>query len=208
MLINTVAVNPPTSGPSLYTINTTTGVVTLDEQITGLSGGNNQNAYIASAPGGGTIYLLDSTNLYTVNPTTGAASLVGAVGVTFAVTGFYGLNFGPDGDLYGSYNGSLYRINTSTGAGTFVGSYQNGVQLSTLFEANGSLYGISTDQLYTINTSTGAATDTGVNTHSLNVGNFTAATELAATPEPGSLAAVALGLCMGARKLSRKLRRG
>jgi hypothetical protein len=185
--------NTPT--PSLYTVNTTTGVLTLDAAITGTSGGA---GFIASAPGGGTVYFLNNMNLYTVSPS-GAATLVHSE-LTFLGTGTYSLNFGPDGNLYESYNGSLYRINQSTGVGTLVGSYGGGVQLGTLFEANGSLYGLSTGTVYTINLTTGTATATGNTTPVVN-GLYTAATEIAAVPEPGSLALILFGLCLGARKI-------
>src|SRR3954447_24168376 len=64
-------------------------------------------------------------DLYTINTTTGNASLIGSIG--FAVTG---LAFDPlTGILFGSTSrnsispGSLITINPATGAGTLVGAY-------------------------------------------------------------------------------------
>ena len=63
------------------------------------------------------------SSLVTINLSTGAATLVGNIGVNVG-----SLEFGPDGNLYaGSVGGqtggggNLYRINKSTGAGTLVG---------------------------------------------------------------------------------------
>jgi len=58
--------------------------------------------------------------LYTINQTTGATTLVGSTGVT--VSGAVGgLTFAPDGTLYAELNDSLYRLNPATGAATLVG---------------------------------------------------------------------------------------
>jgi hypothetical protein len=61
-----------------------------------------------------------SSNLVTLDLTTGSAAVIGAVGFNGG-----SLEFGPDGNLYaGSVGGTgnLYRINKTTGAGTLVGA--------------------------------------------------------------------------------------
>jgi hypothetical protein len=61
-----------------------------------------------------------SSNLVTVNLTTGAATVIGPVGFNAG-----SLEFGPDGNLYGGSTGNtgnLYRINKATGASTLVGA--------------------------------------------------------------------------------------
>ena len=116
-----------------------------------------------------------STNLFTIDPTSGAATTIGPIG--FAVTG---LAFNPlTGTLYGSTGnqspaspGSLITINPSTGAGTLVGPFGlPGQTMADLtFTSNGTLFGWlepTGDDLYTINLATGAGTlvaDSGLNT--------------------------------------------
>lgn len=81
---------------------------------------------------GTTMYGISGRNpssLYTINLTTGAATLVGPTGIQAG-----SLEFGPDGFLYAGgtgnglisppnpgFRGNIYRINPSTGAATLVG---------------------------------------------------------------------------------------
>ncbi len=59
-------------------------------------------------------------DLYTINTTTGAMSLLGNVGVSIgSPTG--GLAFAPNGTLYATLDDALYTINTTTGQATAVG---------------------------------------------------------------------------------------
>lgn len=112
-------------------------------------------------------------SLYTLDSTTGAATLVGSMG-SYAITG---MAFRPsDGVLFGSTaNGSptnpkwLVTIDPTTGAVTPVGAF--GVtgfntMADIAFAADDTLYGIASSQhrLYTINTSTGAATQVSTQT--------------------------------------------
>ncbi len=121
-----------------------------------------------------------SSNLYTVDPTTGAATLVGATGFSH-ITGLAfnpvtGVLYGHVSNIFGSPSATdLVTINRTTGAAALVGSTDNQVPDMT-FSASGVLYAWSecltsgctnTDDLYTINTSTGAATfvgESGINT--------------------------------------------
>ena len=63
----------------------------------------------------------DTYELYTINQTTAATTLVGDTGVT-VIDGVAGLTFAPDGTLYAAMNGSLYTLNPLTGAATLVGA--------------------------------------------------------------------------------------
>jgi uncharacterized protein (TIGR03382 family) len=137
---------------------------------------------IMYAGGGGGI-----PNIYTVNPATGAATLLGDTGLGIAAV--EGLDFNAAGTLYASVNiaggagtgaDHLAIINKTTGAATVVGPYGSctGVTLPSTaegsctiegmagiaFDAAGNLWGshrtvaAGTPGLYRINVATGAAT--------------------------------------------------
>lgn len=105
-----------------------------------------------------------SSDLYTVDPATGAMTSIGPTG--FAITG---LAFDPtSGTLYGvtsnnspSNPRSLITIDPTTGASALVGSLGTANPAADIaFNAAGQLYGWveGPDDLYTINKATGAAT--------------------------------------------------
>ena len=116
------------------------------------------------APGG-------VATLYTISPTTGAATPIGSIG--FPQVG--SLAFAANGTLYGvGFLGGtsvLLTINTTTGAGSLVGS--TGIAdffQDIAFRSDGTLFGYaghipatgpSVGNIYTINTTTGAATLVG-----------------------------------------------
>lgn len=103
-------------------------------------------------------------SLYTINTSTGSASLVGVSGAS-----------GTEGAIaYDSVSGKLYsadsstnqlvELNPSTGAGTVVGGFGSaGGDISGLTFSGGTLYGIDSvdDALVTINTATGSASTVG-----------------------------------------------
>ena len=103
----------------------------------------------------------DLSTLYTVNPTTGATTLVGDVG--FAINSLEYHN----GRLYGieRAGGSLISINTATGAGTAIGPL--GVTLTSFaIDSTGNAFGTegqasSWDDLHSINLTTGGTTLVG-----------------------------------------------
>lgn len=105
-----------------------------------------------------------ATGLYTIDPATGAATLVGDTGESIT-----GLDFDPiSGVLYGTTTpnsntpSSLVSIDTATGAVTVIGPHGVDRAISDLsFAPDGTLYGwaeASADSVVTINTTTGAAT--------------------------------------------------
>lgn len=102
--------DPATGGSSLIG---TTGIV---DPIAGLAY-DETNAVMYGITGGARG---GSSNLVTVNLTTGVATVIGSVGFNGG-----SLEFGPDGNLYaGSVGntGNLYRINKATAASTLVGA--------------------------------------------------------------------------------------
>jgi hypothetical protein len=93
-----------------------------------------------------------SNNLYSIDSTTGAATLIGPSGATG--TGYNTLSNNGN-SLYLSLGESLYSLNTSTGAATLVGTMSSNAgagMLAMLFE-DGFLYGGQGTQIDTINPS-------------------------------------------------------
>ncbi len=112
------------------------------------------------------------SNLYTVNTSTGATTLVGATGFN----GIGSLSFSPGGVLFGVANGSgraLVTINLSTGAGTLRGATGASSNITDIaFRSDGVLFAADGgSRLYTVNTTTGAATLIGTVSPSNNEGN-------------------------------------
>jgi hypothetical protein len=155
----------------LYTVNTSTAVATLVGPIligaspVGITG-------LAFHPTTGVLYGVTTNDgnsptisLITINPATGAATLVGGLGAPVG-----DIAFGSNGTLYGWLGGStnsVATINLSTGLATAVGpsgvsgggpcaNGGNGLSFSgsTLYVAPRGVAGA----LYSVNTSTGAAT--------------------------------------------------
>jgi len=94
---------------------------------TGVSG----FAEIEFAPDG-TLYgftTSSSANLYTINPSTAAVSVIGPLGLGFVFEG--GLAFAPNGSAFGTNgdsagNPQLFSLNLATGAATVIGTISGG----------------------------------------------------------------------------------
>jgi hypothetical protein len=114
----TSALDPTTFNPvnDLYEFNIATGTSTLI--------GHTADTIEALAfSSTGVLYALGKLdgNLYTIDTTTGAMTLVGNVGVSIgSPTG--GLTFGADGTLYATLDDKLYTLSTTDGLATAVGS--------------------------------------------------------------------------------------
>ena len=101
------------SANNLGTVDIGTNTVT----VIGNMGGDTMTD-IAFAPNG-ILYGVSFANLYTINTTTAAATLVGATGQTLNA-----LVFGADGTLYsaGPSGTNLYTVNTTTGSASSIGN--------------------------------------------------------------------------------------
>lgn len=159
----------PTVTSNVYRIDTTTGAWTL----IGNSGILSLNS-LALTPDG-TYYatggITGSQQLVTIDPNTGAATVIAPITTAVGLTFIAGLAAGTDGTLYGAMvpsgatNSSLYTINRTTGVATVVGS-TNAVSIQALDwnDANGTLYGFNGNGtqaargLRTIDTATGNST--------------------------------------------------
>jgi hypothetical protein len=96
--------------------------------ITGVTGSSLLG--LATDPNTGTLYGVDTTSdsLVTINPATGAGTVVGSLGVAAAAIG--GLDFdNQSGELFLAADPSptkLYRVDKTTGAATLIGSFTFG----------------------------------------------------------------------------------
>ena len=142
------------------------------------------------------LYAIDANgNLYSVNPATAAATLIGPTG--HAPTGNTLALSVNSNSLYYAVNGNLYFLNTVTGQATLIGPIGvNGIG-SMIYE-DGLLYAAATQpssQIYTLNTSTGVGTLVSTPAGTPPPGNLWGMAP--ANPPPGSLNLISTrsGLC-------------
>lgn len=152
---------------------------------------NSQTMYYAHIPS-----TLDETSLYSINTSTGAATLIGLAGDPLTLNG---LTFDPNSNtLYGSSGatGQLYTLNTSTGEATAVGALgipdfgDHGLAYDAV---NDILYisdAVNNPSLWTVNTSTGAASEVGTLGQPISA---LAYENPIPVPEPVSLTLILLG---------------
>jgi hypothetical protein len=108
------------------------------------------------------------SSLYTIDPVTGAGTLIGNIGYAvnaIAIDPTTGLLYGSTTSWSGAFNG-LLQIDPLTGAGTEIGAFGAGFTsiLALTFNSAGELFGWhdpSADDPVTINLATGAATPVG-----------------------------------------------
>jgi len=148
-----------------------------------------------------------STELYSVDPTTGVATSVG-------VGQYFGDNIAIDnsGNAYAAdwiFANSLYSVDLATGTGTVVGAlgFAVSAQAGSDFGVDGNLYMfLSNGDWYTVNTATGAATLGG--TISLVTGGTLDNCEglaMSTVPEPATFVVIAAGIgALALRRRSRK----
>lgn len=142
----------------LLDIGLTTGdpslIAEVDEFIAGLAYDRNTS----------TLYGIESflgSRLFTIDPNTGARTVVGNTGIN----GFRGLAYDPNAKvLYASFfsGRDLYTVDTTTAAATFVGDIGFSNVNGLAFDPNtNTLYGTAFEELITIDTTTGAGTSVG-----------------------------------------------
>lgn len=149
------------SDDTLCTINTATAAITA----IGALGVGYDFGDLAFDTNSNTMYMVNGrgnvpSNLYTVNLTTGAATLVGSTGQIEV----FGLVFdGQTGNLYASQSTGatgFMSINTGTGLGTMIGDPGINLDGMTHVGSTGDLVGMlaGPGSLHSINRATGAAT--------------------------------------------------
>jgi hypothetical protein len=160
---------------ALGTINRTTGAFTLIAPLTGLTAGDSSSG-LSINPRTGTAFLSAaggtpvSSRLYSLNLTTGAATLIGPITAPTDPTGTIMIDIAMNcsGQLYAHSisDDALYSVNTTTGAGTFIGTHglaANFAQGMDFDNESGTLYafiytGAGTNRFGTFNLATGAFT--------------------------------------------------
>lgn len=142
-----------------------------------------------------TLYAVDrSADLYSIDPTTGAVTLVGSTGLT--LSGYQNLSTNSS-TLYFGNGANLYTLNISTGAATLVGN-MGGPQMGAFVMDGGVLYGgndVSPSSVDTVDLGSGAATFQS--TLSGTGGVFFGLAPIqgtTATPEPRTVSWLLLGL--------------
>jgi hypothetical protein len=116
----------------------------------------------------GTMYATTSSNsLATVNLSTGAATVIGALPANA-----YAIDFDSSGNLYSlAHNGGLYLLDKNTGGGTLIGNTGIGSTMDIAFDSDDNLFGVVSGRLFEINTSTGAVlSNIGTTLGSANMG--------------------------------------
>ena len=175
---DTNSVNPANGSDTLIGTGSTT-YDTFGSTTTGL--------YAVSHPTGANPFLT-----YSVNPTTGVATLLGSTGQDINPNGgTAGLSAGSN-TLYWTWTSGptsiLYALNTTTGFANAIGD--TGAFIGALVYVNGTLYGedVIDDEIDTLNLSTGLATPTGVTVSGGPRSDLLyGMAPLIATPEPSSL---------------------
>jgi hypothetical protein len=151
-------------GGSLYTVNPANGNLTV-------VGTSAESYELFGSVGAGLYALGTDNNLYSINGTTGAATLVGPTGTTL-LGGYYGFSTGSS-TLYYSDGPNLYTLNTTTGAATLVAN-MGGPNLGAMLLEGGVLYGGEDSpnvQVVTLDGGTGAVTS-GPDVTGADFGNF------------------------------------
>lgn len=122
---NGVLFGAQSGGTTVYTINPNTGALTAL--------GNSSLAgpgFTAFGSTNGGLFAFDGNNLYSINPTSAAATLIAPVSPEDCC-----LSNGGDSLYFGSPAGYLHQVNTSTGGTTLIGSTGGAAVGGLLFDA-------------------------------------------------------------------------
>jgi hypothetical protein len=142
----------------LYTVNPATAAYTAVGPITTSTGALGMTG-MAFDPLNGILYGVTGLesptsprNLVTINPATGAATIVGALTESSSSVGLTDISFRSDGTLFGVFSSTLYTVNLATGGLTVIGA-------TGPTSPGGGLAFNSTGTLYTAGTTVGGHVD-------------------------------------------------
>jgi hypothetical protein len=216
---------------NLDSINPATGLVSVIGAIPVVGIGEPGNAPYSIAELNGTVYATDLySNLYTLNTTTGAATLIGPTGIPIcpSVTSSTEISdetlFTANGNLYATFDGinlttlavvdspEFYQINPATGVATLVGPTALG--LDAAVQVNGTVYGLAfgyagSNTVLSLNLANGNTTflNDYVSSPAPGGGNSFDIQGASPTPEPDSLTLVGIGIAAAAVLISRRRKR-
>jgi len=123
-----------TANGTLFTVNPANGALTS----VGTAAGIDYDDFGSTTSG---LYALNfggTQDLYSFNPSTGAATLIGPTGLGYGL--WRGLSTNSS-TLYFADGANLYALSTSTGPATLVGAFGGSVQMGALLMEAGTLYG-------------------------------------------------------------------
>ena len=157
----TIAIGSEDGGP-LYSISNTSTLLVgyLHQTPVGLLGNDILSLSVESGDSG-TMIGVSYQDLYTINPSTAVATLVGQMG-NFPESGYVSAQFDNYDTLYlveqnGTATSSLYTVNINTGLASLVGPI--GFEVTSLCPENGTLYGFTANgEVISVNRTTGAGT--------------------------------------------------
>lgn len=140
-----------TANGTLFTVNPANGGLTSVGTATGIDyddfGATTSGLYVVGT----------NSDLYSINASNGAATLIGPTGLSL---GFVRSLSDNSSTLYFANGLDLYTLNTSTGASTLVGAFGDSIGMAAMLMEGGILYGAdyTNNTVDTINVSTGVAT--------------------------------------------------
>jgi hypothetical protein len=193
----------------LYTVSTATGSIAPVDNDFGVhlaDLGSTLSGLYGVGWGTGDGSSSSDLGVYSIDPSTGLAALVGLTGLGYNAGDYIGLSTNSS-TLYFGDNNDLYTIATTTGAVTLVGSFGAGAlpyEMGAMTTINGVLYGadVNNGMIDTINTSNGTAAPGAASKEIFGLAPDPLPSGGLAAPEPGSwsLLAAALGVLMVAKR--------
>lgn len=182
-----------TASGTLFEVDPATGGLTS----IGTAAGVDYDDFGSTTTGLYVVSFGSTQNLYSINPTTGAATLIGPTGLGYG--SWRGLSTNSS-TLYFADGPDLYTLSTTTGTATLVGAFGSSAEMGVLLTEGGVLYGgdDTNNTVDTINTGTGAATvgptpsgSFGGSFYGLAPSPVPGAT---VTPEPATLSLLGMGV--------------